>query len=455
MIGDRLPELRTRVPGPASVALGRRLSMVESRNVTRIDQTGPIFWAEAAGANVVDVDGNRYVDLTAGFGVAAAGHSNGAVAGAIGRQAARLTHAMGDVHPAEAKVELLERLASLAPGELGVAILAANGGDAVEAALKTAVMATGRPGVLAFRGGYHGLGYGALGVTGIERFRSPFARQLYSGVRFATFPVDPGADHPEGASGRGGAEATEESLDEVRRRILESPSTGDPIGAVIVEPIQGRAGIRVPPTGFLRGLRDLCGELGVLLILDEVYTGFGRTGRWFACQHEEVVPDLLVVGKSLAGGLPLSAVLGSPAVMAAWPASTGEAIHTSTFLGNPVSCAAALAQLREIEERGLVPRAVELGDRLSSVLDRWVRERPWAVSHRGRGLMRALSLAGPDAGRRAVATVDAALRRGVLLLPEGDALAFTPPLVITEAQLDHALEVVAEAVEATGAGESG
>lgn len=456
MTGDRLPDLRTPVPGPTSVALGRRLARVESRNVTRIDRSGPIFWAEAAGANVVDVDGNTYIDLTAGFGVAAAGHSNPAVADAIGRQAVRLTHAMGDVHPAEAKVELLERLASLAPGDLGVAILSSNGGDAVEAALKTATMATGRPGVLAFHGAYHGLGYGALAVTGLERFRSPFTRQLYAGVRFAPFPVHPsGGAHRGGGDHDGGSDAapattSEESLEVVRRRILESPATEDPIGAVIVEPIQGRAGILVPPAGFLRGLRDLCSELGVLLILDEVYTGLGRTGRWFACEHEDVVPDLLVVGKSLAGGLPLSAVLGSPTLMASWPASTGEAIHTSTFLGNPVSCAAALAQLREIEERELVQRARELGDRLSARLERWVGERSWAASHRGRGLMRALSLAGPDPGPRASAAVEAALKRGVLLLPEGDSLAFTPPLVITERQLDHALDVVAEAVESAG-----
>lgn len=441
MTGDLLPELRTAIPGPGSIALGRRLGRVESRNITRVHEGGPIFWAEAAGANIVDVDGNRYIDLTAGFGVAAAGHGNAAVADAIGRQAARLPHAMGDVHPAEVKVELLERLARLAPGDLGPAILSANGGDAVEAALKTAVMATGRPGVVAFDGGYHGLGYGALAVTGIERFRSPFARQLYPGVRFAPFPVDAGG-------GAGVGHSAEESLDAVRSRILESPASQDPVGCVIVEPIQGRAGIRVPPTGFMSALRDLCTELGVLLILDEVYTGLGRTGRWFACQHEDVVPDLLVVGKSLGGGLPLSAVLGTRAVMDAWPASTGEAIHTTTFLGNPVSCAAALAHLREIEERGLVGRAGELGERLAARLESWVRERDWAASHRGLGLMRALSLSGPDPHHRAAAAADAALGRGVILLPEGDALAFTPPLVITERQLDHALDVLAEAVEA-------
>jgi 4-aminobutyrate aminotransferase-like enzyme len=302
----------------------------------------------------------------------------------------------------------------------------------VEAALKTAVMATGRTGVVAFTGAYHGLGYGALAVTELHRFRAPFVDQLHDGVRFVPFPGD-----------------AETSLDEVRRRILESPGTAHPVGAVIVEPIQGRAGIRVPPPGFLRGLRDLCTELGVLLVLDEIYTGLGRTGRWFACQEDDVVPDLLLVGKSLAGGLPLSAAIGTPEVMRGWPASTGEAIHTSTFLGNPVACAAALAQLGEIEDRGLVEQARVLGERVAIRFEEWVGSRPWAAAHRGRGLMRALALDGADAAGHAAAAAEEALRRGVLILPEGDALAFTPPLVITEPQLDHALEVVAAALDAT------
>lgn len=446
MSGSRLPDLRTEIPGPRSRELARRLEVVESRNITRIDEHGPIFWAESEGANVTDVDGNRYIDLTAGFGVAAAGHTNAAVAAAVRRQASRLAHAMGDVHPAEVKVELLERLAALAPGDLGVSILASNGGDAVEAALKTAVMATGRPGVISFEGAYHGLGYGALGVTGLERFRKPFEQQLYAGVRFAPFPGAGGgeaSDDPNPSGAPSGAEV----LDLVRQWVLESSAGEHPVGAVIIEPIQGRAGVRVPPAGFLPGLRDLCTELGVLLIMDEIYTGLGRTGRWFACEHDDVVPDLLLVGKSLAGGLPLSAAVGTAEVMAAWPRSTGEAIHTSTFLGGPIACAAALAQLREIEERGLIERAAVLGDRLAGRLDGWTRDRRWASAHRGRGLMRALDLAGPDPAGLAETASAAALRQGVLVLPEGSALAFTPPLVITEAQLDHGLDVIDAVLE--------
>lgn len=434
--GTLLPRIRTAVPGPRSRDLAARLARVESRNITRISDTGPIFWAEAAGANVRDVDGNTFVDLTAGFGVAAAGHGNPRVAAAASRQLGRLAHAMGDVHPADVKVELLERLAALAPGDLSVSILSSNGSDAVESALKTAVLATGRPGVVAFDGGYHGLGYGALAVTSGDRFRQPFLRQLYGGVRFAPYPdcADPG----------GHDAAT--SLEAVRRHVLEARSGRDPVGAVLVEPIQGRGGILVPPDPFLPGLRSLCDELDLLLILDEVYTGFGRTGRWFACEHVGVVPDLLVVGKALAGGLPLSAVIGRPAVMEAWPASEGEAIHTSTFLGNPVACAAALAHLEEIEAGGLVERAGRLGDRVVQTAEAWRRSRPELGSVRGRGLMRAIPLGAVGGEAAAVRVMEAALREGVLVLPEGDALALTPPLTITDAQLDHALGVIATLV---------
>ena len=433
VFGEQLPDLRTEVPGPASRALADRLRRVESRNITRLDEHGPIFWDTAAGANVRDADGNVFIDLTAGFGVAAAGHANPAVVDAGSAQLQRLPHAMGDVHPAAAKVELLEKLAALAPGDLSVGILSANGSDAVESALKTALIATGRPGVVAFSGGYHGLGYGALAVTADERFRRPFRRQLYPGVRFAPFPTADGA-------------GTEEALEAVRRAVGEAGSGDDPTGAVIVEPIQGRGGIRVPPDDFLPGLRGLCDELGLVLIADEVYTGFGRSGRWFACELWGVVPDLLVAGKAMAGGLPLSVVLGRPELMDAWPRSTGEAIHTSTFLGNPVTSAMALAQIDQIERLGLVQRAAELGSELEARLESWVRDDRIA-GIRGRGLMRALALQGPEPSAKAAALAEEALQHGLIVLPEGDVLALTPPLVITLQQLDHALELIGELLD--------
>ncbi|HLU24378.1 MAG TPA: aspartate aminotransferase family protein [Longimicrobiales bacterium] len=450
--GERLPELRTAVPGPASRALAVELAAVESRNITRIAEDGPIFWAEARGANVRDADGNTYVDLTGGFSVAAAGHGNPRVAAAVAEQASRLAHGLGDVYPPDIKVRLLRKLAELAPGELGVTILANSGAEAVEAALKTAVMRTGRPGILAFEGAYHGLTYGALATTWRGEFRGPFEAQLYRGVRFVPYPRARAGGDP--ASGAGDVAAA--ALAAVDRVLREAARSSDPIGAVIVEPIQGRGGLVVPPDDFLPGLRELCDAHGAVLILDEIYTGFGRTGQWFACMHTGVVPDVLVVGKALTGMLPLSAAIGTRDVMDAWPPSTGEAIHTSTFLGNPIACAAALAQIAELEERRLVERAARLGAALRERLERWPETYEPVAEVRGRGLLLGVELVEDRTSRRPAAAlaariVSGALRRGVILLAEGphaNVLAFTPPLVITEAQLHHAVDVVEDELRA-------
>src|SRR5690606_7942470 len=255
--GERLPELRTAVPGPASRALAVELAAVESRNITRIAEDGPIFWAEARGANVRDADGNTYVDLTGGFSVAAAGHGNPRVAAAVAEQASRLAHGLGDVYPPDIKVRLLRKLAELAPGELGVTILANSGAEAVEAALKTAVMRTGRPGILAFEGAYHGLTYGALAATWRPDFRARFAGQLFDGVRFAPYPIA----------------SVDAAIEAVDRIVKQAESSPHPVGAILVEPILGRGGLRVAPPGFLAALRDRCDGNRILLILDEVYTG--------------------------------------------------------------------------------------------------------------------------------------------------------------------------------------
>ena len=431
LLGDELPHLITDVPGPRSRALSARLARVESRNITALDPP-PIFWIEARGAAVRDADDNIYVDLTAGFGVAHAGHAAGAVSAAIAAQASLLAHGLGDVHPPEPKVRLLERLATIAPGDLSISILANSGAEAVEAALKTAMLRTGRSGILAFEGAYHGLTYGALAATWRPDFRSPFAAQLFDGVRFATYPV-------------AGADA---ALEDVDRIMSEAERSRHPIGAILIEPILGRGGLHVPPPGFLASLRERCDGDRTLLIFDEVYTGCGRTGRWFACEHEGVVPDILVVGKALSGSLPLSAAIGTPDAMEAWPPSTGEAIHTSTFLGNPVACVAALAQLDEIEKRDLLRRTERLGERIRETTTGWASRFDVVSEPRGRGLLQGVPIRGPG---RALRIADRALRRGVVVLAEGtdaDVLAITPPAVIGEGQLDFALAVIEEAIRA-------
>jgi 4-aminobutyrate aminotransferase-like enzyme len=409
-VKDLLPLLKTKIPGPKSRALSRQLRHFESRNITFVSDHWPIFWQRASGANVWDVDGNRYIDLTAGFGVASVGHGNPLVVAAIKKQAGTLLHAMGDVHPNELKLELARELVGLTferwdKSEARV-IFANSGAEAVEAALKTAAIHTKRPGVIAFEGAYHGLTYGALDTTWRAHFRSPFSKQL--GHFTAHVPFG---------------------------RVPNVANIGN-FGAVIVEPIQGRGGIVVPPDDFLPKLRKFCDDHGLMLIFDEIYSGFCRSGRWFACEHWGVTPDLVCVGKAMAGGFPTSACIGRAAVMDSWPESNGEAIHTSTFLGNPLGCAAALASISEMKRMKLDKRSRELG--------KWLATRLEKIGQvRGKGLMLGLEVGD------AVPLVEKLLQRGVLALPEGDhnqILGLTPPLVITEQQLNHCLDVLTELV---------
>jgi len=437
--GSALPLMRKAPPGPRSLELAQRLKRVESRNITHLTPTFPVFWEEARGSNVRDVDGNIYLDLTGAFGVSLGGHRHPGIVEAIQAQLQELVHGMGDVHPPALKVEFLEALARIAPWPQSRAILGSSGSEAVEAALKTALLATGKPGILAFEGAYHGLTLGALATTGRDDFKAPFRELLYPGVRFAPFP-DPL---------RNGGAAGVRSL-EVVAQFLDEGAEGHEIGAVIIEPIQGRAGVRIPPPGFLEGLARLTRDAGALLIFDEIFTGLGRTGALFACQHDGTLPDLLCLGKGLGGGLPLSACLGPPDVMTAWPPSAGEAIHTSTFLGHPLACASGLAMLGLLESDGLVERSRTLGEKLLFELREGLQDVAHVGEVRGSGLFLGVELVEPGGldplERGAVRVAEEGLRRGILLLPagaQGHVVELSPPLVLTE---DQASWVVPELV---------
>ncbi len=412
-----------------------RLRRYESQNVTYIDPDGswPIVWQRARGVHVWDGQGRKYLDLTAAFGVAAAGHANPRVVRAGQKQMAELLHAMGDVHPHSRKAELAQKLSELTFERWGrgraKTIFANSGFEAVEAALKTALLATGRSGVVAFAGGYHGLGYGALNTTHREHFRGPFRPQL---SEFATF-----VDFPR-------AEADLAAVERALVRRLQRRR----VGAVLVEPIQARGGIQIPPASFLPLLRTLCDRYGAVLIADEIYTGFGRTGRWFASELSGTAPDLVCLGKALTGGFPLSACVGRSELMdRAWPASTGEAIHTSTFLGHPVGCAMALANIAEIDRLGLVDAAKAKGADLLNDL-RALRSRSLTLAARGVGLMAGLELTDARGKPAAVASlriIKELLLSGFVFLPEGEhanVIAFTPPLTISRAQLRAAAEAL-------------
>jgi len=451
--GRGLPEMRSPLPGPRTRELALRLARVESRNVTYLESP-PIFWTEARGANVRDADGNVFLDLTGAFGVAVAGHANPVIGAALAYQASRLVHGMGDVHPPEIKVRLLERLARLSPWEACRGFLANSGSEAVEAALKTALLATDRPGILAFEGGYHGLTLGSLAATHRADFRAPFAAHLHGGVKFAPFPDVLPDVHRDGGPDAAGSAA----LARVDELLAEAEAEGMPVGAVIVEPIQGRAGVRVPVPGFLAGVAKRARAAGALVIHDEIFSGLGRTGRNFAAAWEgpEAAPDLVCVGKSLGGGLPLSACLGEASVMDAWPRSEGEALHTSTFLGHPLACATALAFLDLMETGGLMSRALELGDRIRQDLSTALQDVTALRGLRGRGLFLGLVLDGDGAPPLAgVRVAEEALRRGVIVLPAGpcgEVVELSPPLVLTDAQAAAAVEIVAASVRAVVAG---
>lgn len=416
--------------GDVQARLAQRLRRVESRNLTFVAPGWPIFWKRAAGSEVWDATGKRYIDFSSAFGVASVGHAHPDVVAAASRQIADLTDGMGDVHPPEVKLIFLERLATLFPWPVR-SILGLNGSDAVEAALKTAMLATGRPGVVALEGAYHGLGYGAMQVTWRSEFRAPFAAQCGGFARFIPFP-----------SGDGDA-----SLEALDRELAR----GD-VGAVILEPIQGRGGVRIPPSGWMAALSTRAHAAGALVIADEIMTGLGRTGSiWSSLAADgspsangdptaDAGPDLLVCGKALGGGLPLSACVGRIDVMDAWPESTGEAIHTSTFLGHPPACRAALTVLDVLERDHLAARSAALGDSVRLRLGAW--------GARGRGLMIGIPCASASAAH---AVVRRALDHGLILLADGvdgDTLVLLPALNIPRPHLDEGLAILEEALAA-------
>lgn len=414
-----------------------RLRQFESPNVTFLPEEGswPIVWERAKGMKVWDLDGKEYLDFTAAFGVAAAGHAPPPVVRAGKNQMGRLLHAMGDVHPHSLKATLAQKLSELtferwsegnATSEgmtRGKVVFCNSGFETVEVALKSACQATGRNRILSFHGAYHGLGYGALMATHRSHFRGQFGGQLAGLGDSVPFPAS-------------GENLT--SIEESITRILERGETG----ALLVEPIQGRGGINLPPEGFLAMLRQLCNRYGTMLIFDEIYTGFGRTGYWFACEAESVIPDFICLGKALTGGFPLSALVGRADLMdQAWPKSEGEAIHTSTYLGHPVGCAMALAQLELIESRKLIDRSARSGKLLKRLLERAFDNLHPEVAVRGQGLMVGVELrtstGAPDT-RLSLGMIESILDKGYLLLPDGEhgnVIGMTPPLIVSGSQI--------------------
>lgn len=430
-----LPDLVTEIPGPRSLELASKLRKYESHNVTYTADDWPVFWDRASGTNVWDTDGNRYVDLTSAFGVAGLGHTPESLTEVIHAQSEKLIHGMGDVHPTELKVDVCQLLSEMTfeRWELGIgkSVLSNSGSEAVESALKTAFIATGKAGVICFTNGYHGLGYGALLGGGFEKFRQPFEPQLAEVRVEVRFP--------------------KRAEDIVELKAQLDAVDANSIGALLVEPIQGRGGKIVPPNGFLAVLREWCDANGVVLIFDEIYSGFNRTGKLFACEWEGVYPDLICLGKALSGSYPISACVGKAEVMDKWPVSTGEALHTSTFLGNPLGCAMAVKALNIHKDDAVAEDVLRQGNELMAMLSDI--ESPLIHEIRGRGLMIGIELRHPDgspAGDVAGEILSKMLAQGVIMLadgPGGNILAFTPPFYMKLGELVFVVETLRSLIE--------
>ncbi len=416
------PRIIGPLPGPRSAAWLERDHRVMSPSYTR---AYPLVVRRARGAMIEDMDGNRFLDFTAGIAVTNVGHSHPRVVAAIKRQAERLIHMSGTDFYYAPQVRLAERLAILAPGPEPKRVFFTNSGaEAIEAALKLARRHTGRNRALAFINAFHGRTYGAMSLSGSK----PTQRRGFS-------PLVPEIHH-----------ARYGDIESVVA-LLRTICPPDELAAIFVEPIQGEGGYIVPPADFLPGLRQLCDEHQILLVLDEVQSGMGRTGKMFACEHWDVAGDIVCMAKGIANGLPLGAIIASASVMD-WPSGS----HASTFGGNPVACAAALATLALIERRyraNASRRGQQLREGLSALAARFdcIRE------VRGLGLMIGVEIqdaVGKPAPGLRDRIIDSAFHRGLLLLPCGaSTIRICPPLCLSARQVETGLDLFASAFAAT------
>jgi 4-aminobutyrate aminotransferase len=404
------------------------------------------------GSWLVTPEGDRYLDYTSGIGVTNTGHAHPRVVAAIQAQAAKLLHGQQNIVYHEPGLRLYERLAGLLPDGPWQAFLANSGAEAVEAAVKLARVATGRPAIIAFRYGFHGRTAQAMALTAAKDVYRGAFEPLPGSVYHASYPYcyrAPGGAHDPSAC----TCDWEAQLDLLFHQLVFP----DRVAAIIVEPVIGEGGYVVPPPTFLPRLREITREHGILLIADEVQTGFGRTGELFAVRHWDVDPDIVVMAKGIASGMPLSGILAKTSLMELLPPGS----HGGTYGGNAVSCAAALATLDVIEDEGLVANARERGAQLLDGLRQLATSHPSVGDVRGLGLMVALELVQPGDGDGR--TPDPALTkriqaacfdRGLLVLTAGtyvNVIRIIPPLVTTAEEVDHALAVIAEALDAAGA----
>ncbi|MEH2097758.1 acetyl ornithine aminotransferase family protein [Nostoc sp.] len=424
----RTPNLITSLPGPRAQAIVQRDRAVTSPSYTR---DYPLVVSRGQGCMVEDVDGNVFLDMTAGIAVTATGHAHPEVVKAIQEQSARLLHMSGTDFYYEPMVELAEQLAIRAPfpqlhsnSAFPAKIFFTNSGaESNEGAIKLARYYTKRSLIVAFLGAFHGRTYGAMSLTGSKA------------VQRANFgPLVPGVTHiPYG---------THASLDYLEQQLFGTILPPQEVAAIVVEPIQGEGGYIVPEDGFLKRIREICDRHGILMVVDEVQAGMGRTGRLFAIEHWGVMPDIITTAKGIASGLPLGAILARPELMT-WPPGS----HATTFGGNPVACAAGITTLRLLES-GLMANATQMGEFLQASLTQLHQKFPRVSLPRGKGLMVAVDLLDEQGNldrELRDRIIQEAFLRGLLLLGCGKAaIRFCPPLVIDSDQIQIALQIISE-----------
>ncbi|MFN6540476.1 MAG: acetyl ornithine aminotransferase family protein [Nostoc sp. EkiNYC01] len=424
----RTPRLITSLPGVRAQAIIQRDRAVTSPSYTR---DYPLVVARGEGCMVEDVDGNVFLDMTAGIAVTATGHAHPEVVKAIQEQSARLLHMSGTDFYYEPMVELAEKLAVRAPfpqpqnnaGFPAKVFFTNSGAESNEGAIKLARYYTKRSLIVAFLGAFHGRTYGAMSLTGSKA------------VQRANFgPLVPGVTHiPYG---------THASLDYLEKQLFGTILPPQEVAAIVVEPIQGEGGYIVPEDGFLKRIREICDRHSILMVVDEVQAGMGRTGRLFAIEHWGVMPDIITTAKGIASGLPLGAILARPELMN-WPPGS----HATTFGGNPVACAAGIATLRLLES-GLMTNATEMGELLQTGLTHLHQRFSRVSPPRGKGLMVAVDLldeAGNFDYKLRDRIIQESFLRGLLLLGCGKAaIRFCPPLIIDSEQIQIALQILSD-----------
>jgi 4-aminobutyrate aminotransferase len=436
-----LPCIQTELPGPRARAVIERDTRVVSPSYTR---RYPLVASRGQGAIVEDLDGNRFLDFSAGIAVVATGHCHPRVVDAIQRQAARLIHMSGTDFYYEEMAELAEKLAAIAPGSGAHRVYFGNSGtEAIEAAIKLARYETGREKFISFFGGFHGRTMGSLSLTASRQIQRKGFGTLLGGVYHAPF-ADP--YH----SGKSPAECAADALNYIEDTLFRTVLPPGDVAGIVVEPIQGESGYIVPPSEFLRGLREIADRHGILLIADEVQSGMGRTGRWWACENFDLVPDIVAVAKGISSGMPLSATIAKAELMRWTPGA-----HASTFGGNPVCIAAALATIGLLEG-GMIANAARMGRHLMARFESWPELYASVGDVRGIGLMIGIEIVKDQKSRERATELrdricDLAFERGLVVLGAGpSSIRLSPPLCITEEQADFAADTLEECLRTTG-----